>query len=355
MQSRLVNLDILRLISAMLVVGFHYGFRMELTGEGGGVAFPEVARFAMWMDIGIPIFFTISGYVIAMSSEGRTAYQFAVSRFARLWPTFILCATLTAIVLTIWPVPTISKPTVGQWLTHGVFFTQILGQPFLDGAYWTIIYELIFYGWVFVFIALGVFERHWPKLVIGWLALSAINELLLNVTIIERLFLTAHAGSFAFGIALYQLRRKITPLALTAMLLAAAWSVYAAFDAAPYFERVYGVARDPVAIALIGPIAIAAVAICVFAPALPVSKPLAIWLGGLTYPLYLLHQHIGYAVFARFGEMMDKWVILAVLMAILIAICSIIALYIEPSARRTIIHVGQRLPARMRSRDMRLS
>ena len=40
---RLLNLDLLRLVSALLVLFFHYGFRMRITGEGGGIGFPELA------------------------------------------------------------------------------------------------------------------------------------------------------------------------------------------------------------------------------------------------------------------------------------------------------------------------
>src|SRR3546814_13480038 len=77
---------------------------MEITGEGGGAGFPEFAPAAVWFDSGLLIFFAISGYVITLSAEGRTAFDFAVGRVARLWPTFVLCASVTAIVLYNWPV-----------------------------------------------------------------------------------------------------------------------------------------------------------------------------------------------------------------------------------------------------------
>ncbi|UIY29381.1 acyltransferase [Neorhizobium galegae] len=126
---RLLNLDILRLVSALMVLTFHYGFRMRISGEGGGIGFPELAPLAMWFDTGLLIFFAISGYVITMSAEGRSAYDFAAGRFARLWPTFIVCATITAVVLAVWHVPTLDPPTVRQWLAHGVIISRGLGQP----------------------------------------------------------------------------------------------------------------------------------------------------------------------------------------------------------------------------------
>ena len=44
---RILNLDLLRLISAAMVLLFHYGFRMKISGEGGGIGFPELAPLAM--------------------------------------------------------------------------------------------------------------------------------------------------------------------------------------------------------------------------------------------------------------------------------------------------------------------
>ena len=65
-------------------------------------------------------------------------------------------------------------------------------------------------------------------------------------------------------------------------------------------------------------------------------------LGGLTYPLYLLHQHIGYAVFARFATAQNRWAVAALLVCGLLALSCVIAAAIgaqgpprDPDARRT--------------------
>ena len=119
-RSRNSNLDILRFLSALLVAAYHFGFRMAATGDGGGTGFPEFATTAIWLDCGFLIFFIISGYVIALSAEGRTAADFAIARFARLWPTFLLCATITAMVLYRWPIESSPIPTLKQWAAHVV-------------------------------------------------------------------------------------------------------------------------------------------------------------------------------------------------------------------------------------------
>lgn len=94
---------------------------------------------------------------------------------------------------------------------------------------------------------------------------------------------------------------------------------------------------------LIGPLALAAVTVCATAPSLRISPGLAIGLGGLTYPLYLLHQNIGYAVFARFGTEQNRWLVAPVLIAILLFVAWVIARTIEPAARRAIIRAAGHL------------
>lgn len=340
---RLLNLDILRLFSALLVVMFHYGFRMQLSGEGGGLGFPELAPFAMWFDTGLLIFFAISGYVIAMSAEGRPAYDFAAGRVARLWPTFFVCATITFVVLSVWHVPTIDAPTVKQWLAHVVIISRGLGQPFLDGAYWTIAYEIIFYFWVFLAIAAGIFDRGWRVIVLGWLAISALNELVIGSGAIQKLLITEYSGYFAFGLSLYKLQRESSVLGVCALIAAAAWACISPFLTEPDFVQLYNLYRNPVGIALIGPVALGVMSIAALSPSLRISPVLAIGLGGLTYPLYLLHQNIGYAVFARFGSEQNRWLVAAVLIGVLLFVSWIIARMVEPVARKAIIRFAAQI------------
>jgi len=340
---RLLNLDILRLFSALMVLTFHYGFRMRISGEGGGIGFPELAPFAMWFDTGLLIFFAISGYVIAMSAEGRSAYDFAAGRFARLWPTFLVCATITAITLSIWHVPTIEPPTFRQWLAHVVIISRGLGQPFLDGAYWTIAYEIIFYGWIFLMIATDLFDRAWRVVILAWIAISVVNEAMIGSGAIQKLLITEYSGYFSFGLTLYKVRRHFSVGSLCVLGAAACWAMVAPFLTEPDFVEMYGLGRDVLGLALVGPIALGTLVLCAMAPSMRIPPELAIGLGGLTYPLYLLHQNIGYAVFARFSTDGNRWLAALSLIAALLFVSWVIARTVEPRARRAIIHLSLRL------------
>lgn len=335
--SRLLNLDILRLVSALMVMLFHYGFRMRISGEGGGIGFPELAPFAMWFDAGLLIFFAISGYVITMSAEGRSAYDFAAGRFARLWPTFVVCATITFVMLSLWHVPTLDPPTVKQWLAHAVIISRGLGQPFLDGAYWTIAYEIIFYAWVFLMIATGLFERGWRGIVLAWLAISIVNETWIGSGAVQKLMITEYSGYFAFGLALYKVQKQFSMAGFCVLSVAACWAIACPFLTQPAFVEAYALDRSPFGLVLIGPVALGAVTLAALAPSLRISPAVAIGLGGLTYPLYLLHQNIGYAVFANFGTQQNRWLVALGLTAMLLIVSWVIAKTIEPFARRSIV------------------
>lgn len=350
--ARVLNLDLLRLVSALLVLGYHFGFRMQITGEGGGVAFPELSAAAMWLDIGVLIFFAISGYVIALSAEGRSAFDFAVGRFARLWPTFVLCTTVTAIVLYHWPVSGVATPTFKQWLAHLAMNSRLLGQPFLDGAYWTIAYEIIFYGWVFLLIAAGLFNHHWRALAVIWLSISAANEWVFGSEVLRKLFITEYSGYFVFGIALFKLRQAATLATVFVLLCAAAWATITPIIVEAKGFAIYGVRRDSFGVAMLGPIAMSSVAVCSLAPSLRIRPTLAMALGGLTYPLYLLHQNIGYAAFAQFGAEYGRWLVGATLIALMMLTSWLIAAIFEPTARRAIVRLAAHLQSLVASTPM---
>jgi peptidoglycan/LPS O-acetylase OafA/YrhL len=255
--------------------------------------------------------------------------------------------------LAIWPVPTIAPPTVKQWLAHVIIISRILGQPFLDGAYWTIAYEIIFYGWVFLLIAAGLFERHWRLIVAIWLASSLANETLLHSGALQKLLITQYSGYFAFGLVLFRLKQSFSMPGLCMLSAATCWATAAPFITEVDFLATYGFHRNPGGLFLMGPLALIAVAAAAVAPSLPIRPWLAILLGGLTYPLYLLHQNIGYAAFANFGTPENRWLVMAIFLTLLLAASFLIARILEPAARRAITRMGASVRSNLSRRIQR--
>src|SRR2546430_146899 len=96
------GLDLVRFFSACLVMIFHLGVvsrRLPISANYGVVDapdFPELSVFDIgW--VGVEIFFVLSGFVIAQSADGKSAYRFLVGRAGRLLPAIWICATITLV------------------------------------------------------------------------------------------------------------------------------------------------------------------------------------------------------------------------------------------------------------------
>lgn len=142
---RYKELDALRGFAALMVVFFHYtmlkpeaslGFNLGITG--------------------VDLFFIISGFVIFMTlnkvSSGR---EFVINRFTRLFPTYWTCVTITFIGQTIlkiaYNVLTIDQISFAQYLPNMTMLQYYFNIPDLDGPYWTMIIELLFYFMMLLF------------------------------------------------------------------------------------------------------------------------------------------------------------------------------------------------------------
>ena len=97
-RDRIEGLDVLRLFAALSVVLFHYSFRGAAADDLTRVSLPALVPVTKYGYLGVDLFFVISGFVIAWSAEGRHWLQFAVARFARIYPAFIFCMTATFLV-----------------------------------------------------------------------------------------------------------------------------------------------------------------------------------------------------------------------------------------------------------------
>ena len=140
--------------------------------------------------------------------------DFAIARAGRLYPAFIVCMTLTALVIAILGMPP-HHTSLWQWVGNLVILAPWLGIEHMDGAYWSIVNEVVFYAWVAVFVGLGLFERHLLTIVAAWLALCVVNGQILH-PIIEKMlgydyigtaFVTDYGPLFASGILIHRLWR----------------------------------------------------------------------------------------------------------------------------------------------------
>jgi peptidoglycan/LPS O-acetylase OafA/YrhL len=346
--DRLASLDLLRVVAAMAVVAFHYLFRGASGDAMLDVAYPALAPFALPGYLGVNLFFLISGFVIAWSAEGRDGMSFAIARFARIYPGFVASMTITFVVLLFaadprWPVG------VQQYLANLFVLSPALGQPFVDGVYWSIVLELVFYFWVALALLLGVFERWKLPLVAGWLAVSAVNEFVVGSGAVRLLFITEFGPLFAGGILVHHIFSRGWSLAAQ-VLLATAFGLSCAMlpITAGWMQEAYGTSLGTgalvganVVIHLLLP---AAIAVRRFVPA----SPLVIMLGGLTYPLYLLHQNIGYIAINALAPTLGAGLAALAALALVCLASWLVWRFVETPGRRATVKFLSRLFSRIR-------
>src|SRR3990170_483158 len=91
---RLEVLDGLRFLAAMAVLAYHFTTMDRIWQRPAVDVFPQQTFAYGWL--GVYLFFLISGFVICMSSWGRGAGAFLVSRAVRLYPAYWLSVVVIA-------------------------------------------------------------------------------------------------------------------------------------------------------------------------------------------------------------------------------------------------------------------
>ncbi|MGK4569053.1 acyltransferase family protein [Flavobacterium sp. 3HN19-14] len=130
---RYPELDALRGIASLMVVFFH--FTMDR---------PQAQLGFKLGTTGVDLFFIISGFVIFMSiGKVKKSAEFIINRFCRLYPTYWTVVTFTFLLIIISGL----KPdvTVASYLANMSMFQYYFDIPHLDGTYWTMIVEMVFY------------------------------------------------------------------------------------------------------------------------------------------------------------------------------------------------------------------
>ncbi|HVV80404.1 MAG TPA: acyltransferase [Pseudolabrys sp.] len=331
--ARVQALDLLRLVAVLGVVLFHYGFRGPTAFNVTHVAIPELAWIGRYGFLGVPIFFVISGFVIAYSAVGRTATAFAIARFSRIYPCFLFCMTLTFSALLAFGPPHF-EATFAQWAANLFIAATALRETYMDSAYWSLVVEVTFYGWVTILLAAKVFPRRIDAIVLTWLCLSMANELTADNQIVSRIFLTDFSGFLATGLLIHELYRGRRDLMLQCLLgLSVATALFQALHNLRWLRDRDNVFDDwVVATICLGSILLIITATRIRRLPIPASVVFAI--GGVTYPFYLLHQQLGYTILELMGPVRYPRVSVVVILLAVAALSWLTWRFVERPGQR---------------------
>jgi peptidoglycan/LPS O-acetylase OafA/YrhL len=302
---RLVELDALRGLAALLVVLFHYTTHYDRSYGHSAPLWVEVA-FGKY---GVQLFFAISGFVILMSLERiERARDFLLGRVARLYPAYWAGLSLTFTVVTVFGLPQ-REVSIEAAVVNLTMFQELFRIPHVDGVYWTLTVELAFYSLVLVLLSARVLGKVIP-IFIALVALQTLAELALQamgLPYAARFAGRPHLQFFALGVLAFKRSRGEVPLPSTLALVGVCLA----------HELLVGSAPPLVLGAILG----IAYALSTGALGWLTWRPLTL-LGFISYPLYLVHQNIGYLTIQRLeaaGWRPEAAVAVALAVALLLA------------------------------------
>jgi peptidoglycan/LPS O-acetylase OafA/YrhL len=291
-QNHEVSLDGLRGIAISLVVLFHIFARWpSLT--------PWLTDYAsLWPVkygyLGVELFFLISGFLIAQSLESSKGFiHFISKRWLRLFPSMLLAS---CIILTTAEFLSDRPPGVPHWhdalpgllFVHPYFFEKFFGmivQP-LEWAYWSLFVEVIFYA---TFGLLYFARKQWAVAGLAVIFLSAVSykygfvyagwaHSTTIIKLIDACFI--HFGWFYLGSLLYQRQTseiRFFRLVTGAMLgLSIFTTVGYDFSGAMTCILLYLLFYMGITGKVLSNV---------------LSTKWLVWMGFISYPLYLIHEN----------------------------------------------------------------
>lgn len=135
-EPRYHSIDAWRGVACLMVVVLHTGYFALFQTEGSGSAFRVwVVWWLRWLEMGVPLFFVISGYCIAASMDrhrrrGDSSWGFLARRIQRIYPPY--WASLAAFVGVIWALDRFGL----TWLHQGRNSLELFSPGQLDWTQW---------------------------------------------------------------------------------------------------------------------------------------------------------------------------------------------------------------------------
>lgn len=349
--GRIEFIDSLRCIAVLSVVFYHFYCRFcPPISPINYLPFQSKPFFLLnYGYYGVQLFFVISGFVIFHTLTSSDSFSmFIKKRLIRLLPALVLCSVITFVVqqfvphsLDIFRSASYCDFLPGITFTPPQIWNFLLSRndiSYIDFVYWSLFVEMVFYlvgGFIF-FLRPEKFAVNWISLTFVSMGIRiltsprlhsffprAVNTFFDQVYGAYTLLHLSYWIYFALGIFFYQLysRKELPSLKMIAVILTMVCIEF-------YF-------LVKIVLILYLTVIIALFLIFVYKPKWLnfLNQRVFLWIGFISYPLYLMHQNIGLILINKLATWIDvlpinKYIPLFVLV-ILCLVGHIISTYFE--------------------------
>jgi peptidoglycan/LPS O-acetylase OafA/YrhL len=308
-RARFPELDLLRFLAACAVMLFHYTYLGPRT-HACPASLPILGEIFKYGYLGVNVFFILSGFVILLTAYEKDAIAFTVARMVRLYPAYWICVTLTVVIIVL--TGTKHNPiTVSEYLANLTMVHSFLGIEDVSGVYWTLAVELQFYLLIFLVLTVGQIRR--TSYFLGlWLLASIVLSLRPPQGIAHFFLFPEWSSYFIAGATIFLIHRE-GPSRYKLFVVGGCYvlSVAYAIKLLPFGSGGLENSLNAPMIASLLAVAYGTFLVIALRPrSSGGSNPFYI-LGLITYPLYLLHQDLGFMLLRSAPANLNRGLLLA--------------------------------------------
>jgi peptidoglycan/LPS O-acetylase OafA/YrhL len=322
-KPRFLEIDALRGIAAIIVLISHYTWAYDFH-----YGLPFRAFHFCYGDLGVQIFFIISGFVIFMTLKRvTTTKEFIISRFSRLFPTYWLCIIITSLIIFLFPIPTLGNYTLKEIFVNFSMVAGFARIRYIDQVYWSLEVELWFYA---VMALIFYFKKlqYIDYIVIIWLLICVLSLCVdfPGEKYIKKSLLLHDAPLFITGILMYKIKLK-TATFLNHITIPVAFFIYC-------FNLHENYPKDILPYLLVAVVYLVFYIYAFWGLAF-LKNRVFLFFGAISYPLYLLHNVIGYVILYRLRVFIDnEFYYFMITAAIAILLAYIVTQFFDKKATR---------------------
>ncbi len=284
------------------------------------VTFENIGGYFKYGYLGVDVFFVISGFVIFLSIQEFSAFKFIKSRISRLYPAFWVAVLATFLVSYFFGGDRY-KVDFLQLVANLTMLNGYIGIKHIDGVYWTLLYEIKFYILVIFYLISAKFIKKLKNVdffCFSWLFLSLIyliifhfvNPNLLILKAFNFVFILKYSHYFISGCIFYLIFKNGYKFKyILSLVLCFFIATFWAYKKVVFFETKFNTTFSFEIIYSILLFFYSFFALLVGNKLQFLNLKVFINLGLLTYPLYLLHQNIGFIIFNNFYSI-NKYVLI---------------------------------------------